>query len=206
MTIWARSSGRKSTSCATISSIFEETQVLTGWAESTTLITGVLIVNDDWTRGRLALFACKPRGDKDLRMAMLWKTEVNTREALSDSFGYFTQGVKYLARYGDKLKVNKNDWTYLGPNTVTVKLMREKKVCNVEWQGRREYASMTHILHCFASVLGGGIHSSQLRQPRSSDAPHSGCLQELAKATRIGEGLNSRSSYMLKTLAIRPTR
>lgn len=80
-----------------------------------TLVLCVIVTNRKRDFGRIAIFACEPKGDGTWRMALMWRRECLSEE-LSRAFGLYIRSIQFMAEKGFDLELKGEKWTYFGPN------------------------------------------------------------------------------------------
>jgi len=92
------------------------------WQNSPALVA-VIVASREWDKGRIAVCVCERNQQGSWRMALPWRKEFQSRIELSVSFGYYINGLKYIAEAGAALNEESNlltipgeRWERLGPN------------------------------------------------------------------------------------------
>jgi hypothetical protein len=79
-----------------------------------TILMCVLVLDRGCTIGRMAVFACEPKGEEEFRIALMWRKEASLKH-LDDAYGRFINGVQHLEGL-DNRKQAQLSFEYLGPN------------------------------------------------------------------------------------------
>ena len=87
---------------------------------NSTLLLGVLVATKDWSQARLAIFSSEPKGERNWRIALLWRKELNSLKEISKAFGLFVTALVDLATFQFDKTTLRNRITYLGPNCIKV--------------------------------------------------------------------------------------
>lgn len=93
------------------------------------MLSAVLVTNQEWDLGRLAVFECEEKQPKSWRMALLERKECSSRQEMTIAFGYYLTGIKFLAdaaagqeTESNLLNVSEEKCDYLGPNCSRITL------------------------------------------------------------------------------------
>jgi len=90
------------------------------------VLVAILVVDEWWRKGRFAVFVCEKKKPNTCRIALLWRKELDTTESLSTTFGYYINGLKFLAAVvagkeeAGLLNVKNEKWDYFGPNCTQI--------------------------------------------------------------------------------------